>query len=71
MRKQIIAKFASKCYECGEPINPGDKIFWEKDESTDESFTWHVGCDRSARESHGSTKTVPAELGAKIVRRIN
>ena len=65
MRKQITAKFESKCYECGEPINPGDKIFWDRDESMGESCAWHIECDRSVKStksaSQGNFPTGPAK----------
>jgi hypothetical protein len=49
MGMTIIAKYSGKCRKCGGPINPGDKINWDK--ST--RLTEHVECP----EQTEATKT--------------
>lgn len=47
--REITATYESKCYECGEKIGVGERIFWLKDVEENASYVWHKACDRGRR----------------------
>lgn len=46
-QRVIKAKYRSKCYECGQPIEVGDEIIWDCD---DRDCVWHKDCHRTSQE---------------------
>ena len=44
-RREITAKYSTKCYECGEAIIQGELVVWHKDDDGS-SVVWHTACDR-------------------------
>ena len=46
--RTIIAKYACKCDECGQPIRKGDLIAWSKADR----LTMHASCEQKRGTGH-------------------
>ena len=43
-RREMVARRCSPCIVCGQFVQVGSDIYWERDRGA-----WHVACDRGAR----------------------
>lgn len=45
MRREVDLKYKTNCYECGEAMQPGERVIVDFDNAG--TTIWHKTCDRS------------------------